>query len=91
MKRLIDLSCDDARNHFLKGSSYFNGDLPSYVSFEPILSAVAGVLKEGSYLAYKATQPKDLPNVNYSFIANKDGRFVGTLRLHSSRNIRLPT
>jgi len=27
MKRLIDLSNEEARIHFLKGSSYFNGDL----------------------------------------------------------------
>lgn len=76
MKRLIDLSCDDARKHFLKGSSYFSGDLPSYISFEPILNAVTGALNGGSYEEHKATNPKDLPGVNYSFIANKDGRFA---------------
>lgn len=76
MKRLIDLSCDDARNHFLKGSSYFKEDLPSYISFEPILSTVAAALKGGGYLENKTTDPKDYPNVNYSFIANKDGRFA---------------
>jgi hypothetical protein len=76
MKRLIDLSCDDARNHFLKGSSYFKEDLPSYISFEPILSAVAVALNGGGYLENKTTEPKDHPNVNYSFIANKDGRFA---------------
>lgn len=76
MKHLIDLSCDEARNHFLKGSSYFKEDLPSYISFEPILSAVAVALKGGSYLDYKATNPQDLLGVNYSFIANKDGRFA---------------
>jgi hypothetical protein len=28
MKRLIDLSSEEARGHFLKGSNYFNGDFP---------------------------------------------------------------
>jgi RNA-directed DNA polymerase len=76
MKRLIDVSCDDARNHFLKGSSYFNADLPSYISFEPILRAVATILEGGSYLQHKATNPSDQPDVNYSLIANKDGRLA---------------
>ncbi|MCG5517371.1 MULTISPECIES: RNA-directed DNA polymerase [unclassified Ectothiorhodospira] len=76
MKRLIDLSHDDARAHFLKGSSYFNGDMPSYVSFEPILSEVAAILKSGTYFQFKKDNPAEFPGVNYSFIANKDGRFA---------------
>ena len=74
MKRLVDLSNDEARAHFLKGSSYFNGDLPNYISFEPILRDVAAILKGGEYVQFKSTNPRELPNVNYSFIANKDGR-----------------
>ena len=76
MKRLIDLTNEEARLHFLKGSSYFNGDLPRYISFEPILDAVATVLNGGNYAQFKATNPSDLSNVNYSFIANKDGRLA---------------
>ena len=76
MKRLIDLSNEEARAHFLKGSSYFNGDMPRYISFEPILSGVAAVLKGGTYAEFKSTNPNELSNVNYNFIANKDGRFA---------------
>ncbi|HUT93621.1 MAG TPA: RNA-directed DNA polymerase [Thermoguttaceae bacterium] len=76
MKRLVDLSNEEARAHFLKGSSYFNGDLPRYLSFEPILAAVADALNRGNYAQYQATNPALLPNVNYNFIANKDGRFA---------------
>ncbi len=75
MKRLVDLPNDEARAYFLKGSSYFNGDLPRYISFEPILSDVAAVLDGGEYAQFKAGSPNDLPNVNYNFIANKDGKF----------------
>ena len=75
MKRLIDLSNEEARAHFLKGSSYFNGDIPRYISFEPILNGVATVLKGGTYAEFKSVNPNELSNVNYSFIANKDGRF----------------
>jgi len=76
MKRLIDLPADEARAHFMKGSSYFNGDLPRYISFEPILNEVATVLNGGLYSQFQSSKPGLLPNVNYNFIANKDGRFA---------------
>jgi len=76
MKRLIDLSNKDAHAHFLKGSSYFNGDFPPYISFEPILDDVATVLHGGDYSQFQASNPKELSNINYKFIANKDGRFA---------------
>ncbi len=77
MKRLIDLSNEEARIHFLKGRSYFNGDLPKYISFEPILNNVSAVLKGGNYDQFKNknANPNELSNVNYNFIANKDGKF----------------
>ena len=76
MKRLIDLSNEEARTHFLKGSSYFNGDLPKYISFEPILNDVSAVLKGGNYAQFKNENPNESPSVNYSFTANKDGKFA---------------
>lgn len=76
MKRLIDLANDEARTHFMKGSSYFNGDLPKYISFEPILNAVAAVLQKGDYAQFKRKNPNELQNVNYNFITNKDGKFA---------------
>jgi len=76
MKRLIDLSNEEAKAHFLKGSSYFNGDMPRYISFEPMLADVAGVLNGGTFTQFKATNPAELPDVNYNFIANKDGKFA---------------
>jgi RNA-directed DNA polymerase len=75
MKSLIDLTPEEARNHFLKGSSYFNGDFPDYISFEPILKQVSKVLGGKPYSEYKSSNPSDLAGVNYSFLANKDGRF----------------
>ncbi len=75
MKRLVELSSEEAKAHFLKGSSYFNGDLPRYISFEPILSEVASILDGRTYKEFKASNPGKLPHVNYNFIANKDGKF----------------
>ena len=76
MPKVIELTSADARAHFLKGSSYFNGDFPKYISFEPILKDVAAALGGASYTAFKSSNPHQLPNVNYSFTANKDGRFA---------------
>jgi hypothetical protein len=76
MKRLIDFSHNEARAHFLKGSSYFNADMPRYISFEPVLGAVEAVLQGEGYAAFKSTNPNDLSDVNYNFIANKDARLA---------------
>jgi RNA-directed DNA polymerase len=76
MKKLVELSNEEAKKHFLKGSSYFNGDLPSYISFEPILTEVEAVLKGGNYPAFMSKKPNDYSGVNYNFVANKDGRLA---------------
>ncbi len=76
MKRVVDLSNEEAKKHFLKGSSCFNGDFPSYISFEPILKDVTTVLDGGNYAACKAEKPDLFPGVNYNSVANKDGRFA---------------
>ncbi len=76
MPQVIELASDKARAHFLKGSSYFNGDFPKYISFEPVLQQVAAVLNGADYNGFKSAKPHELPNVNYSFTANKDGRLA---------------
>lgn len=76
MRQLTELSKEEAKQHFLKGSSYFNGDMPSYISFNPILSDVDTVLGGSNYSAFQNNNPCDFQNVNYNFITNKDGRFA---------------
>lgn len=76
MKKIIDLSNEEARTYFLKEDSYFNSDVPSYISFEPILSNVAKVLNNNNFFTFKSSSPSDLSGVNYSFLTNKDGKFA---------------
>ncbi len=76
MKQLLELSNEEARKHFLKASSYFICDLPPYLSFEPILTDVDAALKGATYAEVQAANPSDFSNVNYSIVANKDGRFA---------------
>jgi len=60
MKKVIELSCEEAKVYFLKGSSYFNSDIPSYISFEPILTEIADVLGADSFNGFKSSSPNDL-------------------------------
>ncbi len=76
MKKIIELSSDEAKTHFLKGNSYFNADMPPYINFGPILSDVATVLGGKNYLGFKSTYPNDFSGVNYNFMTNKDGKFA---------------
>jgi hypothetical protein len=75
MKRLIDVGPQVARQHFLKGSSYFHGDFPDYISFEPILRKVDELLKGKKLSDFQVQPPADFSDVNYNFTTNKDGRF----------------
>lgn len=76
MKKLIELSAEEAKKHFQKGSSYFNNDIPPYISFEPILIRVDKVLDGNSFKGFMSLSPSNLSGVNYGFLANKDGRFA---------------
>ncbi len=75
MKQLLDLNNEAAKKHFLKDSSYFNGDLPNYISFAPILAKVDLELDGRSFVQFKnGKSPSDCDGVNYNLITNKDGK-----------------
>ena len=76
MKRLIDLSNEEAKKHFLKCSSYFNGDLPKYISFQSLITAVSEVMNGNEFNQFKSENPSDISGVNYNLIANKDGKLA---------------
>ena len=78
MKRLVDVPYQEARAHFMKDSSYFNRDFPTYIGFKPILDEVESVLNGGTYDQFKKANanPNNLEKVNYNIIANKDGKFA---------------
>lgn len=76
MKRLIDTNHNDAKAHFLKGSSYFSGDFPEYINFEPILNEVSDVIGNRNLSDFETKEKAaKFDGVNYNFTANKDGRF----------------
>ncbi len=75
-KLLMDCEAEKAKEHFLKASSYFNSDLPEYLSFKPILENVSNVLEGQTFLSVKNASPNELDGVNYKLLNNKDGRFA---------------
>lgn len=75
-KRIIDLSNEEAKKHFLKASSYFNNQMPWYINFEPVLHEVISVLNDGNYKDFQSENPSQYPGVNYKFLTNKDGQFA---------------
>jgi hypothetical protein len=76
MLQLIDFSHKEAEEYFLKGSSYFNGDMPTYIKFDPILEQVKQFLKDQDYHPFKQNKPGNFKDVNYEIVTNKDGRLA---------------
>jgi RNA-directed DNA polymerase len=76
MTRLIDLDADAAKDFFLKETSYFSTDLPSYFSFEPLLKSICEILGDRDFKSVKVSDPAQNQGVNYTLTTNKDGRFA---------------
>lgn len=74
MARVIDLSAESAKEHFLKQTSYLKEELPDYINFGPILQKVSEILK-GSHEISFGEKPHNWARVNYELVGNKDGRF----------------
>lgn len=73
---IVEVDHLTARAHFLRGSSYFRDDLPSYLSVEPLLAEVDSALDGKPFSGFQRSNPGDLLGVNYEFMTNKDGRFA---------------
>jgi len=76
MKTLLDLTHTKAREYLLRQNSYSDIDLPEYFTFSNLLAKLS---KEPSISSISNNQfnvAKQLDNVNYSFLNNKDGKFA---------------
>ena len=76
-KELLELSSQAAGEHFLKGTSYFNVDLPKYFNFENVLSEVWSAMKNTQFSDISdAKKSHEVSGVNYRLLTNKDGRYA---------------
>src|SRR5690554_1691023 len=77
MKTVLSLNSSDAKTFFLKEESYCDFELPEYFSFQALINNLSRelsgkILKECT----TAIKPKDVEEVNYVLLNNKDGKFA---------------
>ena len=75
MKRIIDLSENEAREFLLKEESYINFDLPVYFKFQDLLIEVDNCLKGKRLSDLRTSNPRDFDDINYHILTNKDGKY----------------
>lgn len=70
-KKIIELSCDDAKDFFLKQDSYCNFNIPKYFSFEPLLKKLSCIadIKSGINIETAKTN-----NINHTIFTHKNGK-----------------
>lgn len=77
-KTVLDLTAQDAKEYFLKEKSYHNFDLPPYLKFAGLLSALdKGIGKSnlGNCIKPQERHPKEYEEVNYKLFGNKNGKY----------------
>lgn len=76
MKDILKLNCDEAKTLLLKRDSYSNISLPEYFSFQELLNKIDKTLKGKNISDFRDKSPRDIENVNYKLLSNKDGKFA---------------
>lgn len=76
MKTIIDLPHNEAKTFFLKEESYFSVELPEYFTFQDLLNKLDKELfkKELKKDFGTSIKVRDLDDVNYKILNNKDGK-----------------
>lgn len=76
MKRVLDMTPDEAKKYFLKSSSYFNMSLPEYYDFTNLLNDIEIKINNVALSSLWNDKPERYDNVNYKFNQNKDGKYA---------------
>lgn len=76
MKKLIEMSNIEAKQYFLKSTSYFNMPLPEYFDFTKILLYVDNAIADRPLNQLWHSVPYNIDNINYKFRHNKDGKYA---------------
>ena len=75
-KSVLDLTHNEALHFFLKQESYCNFDLPEYFKFDGLLASVNTALKDKKLSDFRKSSPRDLDDINYKVLNNKDGKYA---------------
>jgi RNA-directed DNA polymerase len=73
-RSILEMSADKARGFLLKPVSYCSIDIPDYIDFTQVLAETAQVLDSSKLSSMQKHSPRDESSVNYTLLANKDGR-----------------
>lgn len=76
MKDILKLNNEEAKSLFLKRESYSNISLPEYFSFQELLDNIDKTLNGKNISDFRDKSPRDVENVNYKLLSNKDGKFA---------------
>ena len=76
MKKVLNMSANEAKKYFLKSSSYFNMSLPEYFDFTNLLNDVDCKINNIDKNKLKNNKPDKFDDVNYKFNQNKDGKYA---------------
>lgn len=78
-KNILQLDKSEARNFFLKESSYTTLTLPPYLKFEPLIKKISEKLEKDTHIYDKKNPPSNYEYVNYKLFTNKDGKYAWRL------------
>ena len=76
MKKVLDMTEKEAKNYFMKNSSYFSMSLPEYLDFTNLLVDVDKKINNLPLAKLWHDKPEKYDDINYRFHQNKDGKFV---------------
>jgi hypothetical protein len=76
VKSIIELNKTEAREFLLKERSYVNFDLPTYFSFQNLLSLIDKQLTGKKLSDFRILIPRDFDDINYYLLNNKDGKYA---------------
>lgn len=76
MRKVIDMSSAEAKQYFLKSTSYFSMKLPEYFDFAELLKDTDLKLSNYTDESWKTAKPESFDNINYKFYHNKDGKYA---------------
>ena len=75
MRSVIDLTSTEARDYFLKGTSYSTLELPAYFNFSDLIQTCDGLLAD-TKLSSHGSPGDSQGGANHKVLQNKDGEFA---------------
>lgn len=74
VKSITEMTADQAQQFLLKPASYCTLDLPPYFQFGRVLANANKAFGSSALSSVRCKSPRDLEDVNYTLLNNKDGR-----------------